>query len=313
MKSEKWLKTSSTTFMLVIAAAIWGSSFIFQKIATGQVGPFTFMAGRYFLGAITMVPMIILFQQMARKNNPESKMNKAESKAYFKKLILLSASCSILNMAGSVMVQIGIIYTTVSKASFLNAIYIIFVPLVGKFFFKKKTDFTVYIGVFLATIGLYLLCAEGSMLLQKGDIIILAGTLCYGFHIQLISKLVHEVNGIQLACTEFFFASAYCTVLALIFENPTIDQIYACMPNFLFAGALGIGVCYALQFTAQKHLDPTVAALLMSLESVFGAAGGILVLGDTLSIREVVGSLLIIASVIFAQIPVSTFLVKKQN
>ena len=309
MKSEKWLKTIST-LMLIIAAAIWGSSFIFQKNATSQVGPFTFMAGRYFLGSVTMLPIIIFIQhKTSNKNN--NKLEKTISLAYIRKLLMLSASCSILNMAGSVMVQIGIMYTTVSKASFLNAIYIIFVPLVGKFFFKKKTSFTVYLGVILATVGLYLLCAEEHMIFKKGDIIILLGTLCYGFHIQLISKLVHEVNGIQLACAEFFFASSYCAILALIFENPTIPQILECMPNFLFAGVLGIGICYALQVTAQKYLDPTVAALLMSLESIFGAAGGIIFLGDILSFEEILGSIFIIIAVIFAQIPTPSLIRKK--
>ena len=131
-------------------------------------------------------------------------------------------------------------------------------------------------------IGLYNLCLSESLTINPGDLIILASTLCFALHIQLIAKYVHRFNGMHLSCLEFFLASVFCLFFSLIFEEPSLSQIENCLPSILFAGVLGIGVCYALQVTAQKYTDPTVAALLMSLESVFGALGGVLVLGRNL-------------------------------
>ena len=169
-------------------------------------------------------------------------------------------------------------------------------------FFKVKSSRFIWLGILLAVIGLYNLCLSESLTINPGDLIILASTLCFALHIQLIAKYVHRFNGMHLSCLEFFLASVFCLFFSLIFEEPSLSQIENCLPASICRSSR-IGVCYALQVTAQKYTDPTVAALLMSLESVFGALGGGLVLGETFTVKEFIGVLFIIAAIVIAQIP----------
>lgn len=308
--------------MLIIAAAIWGFNFFFQKIAGQYVEPFTFMAARSFVGAVTLLIIIaaistwerranrIAAERMGRRPADEAKRTYSDEAktgrdpAGLKKLAAVSALCGGVTVSGSVMVQFGLMYTDVAKASFINALYIVFVPIIGLIFFRIKTKLKAWIGVGISAVGLYLLCAGDSVILAPSDVIIVAATLCFALHIQLISKFVHEVNGVHLACLEFFFAAAYCTIFALIFEEPSLHALAYCWVSLVFAGVLGVGVCYALQVTAQKKTDPTVAALLMSLESVFGAAAGVIFLHETMSLREVAGAALIAVAVVLAQVEI---------
>ncbi len=306
--------------MLIIAAAIWGCNFFFQKIAGQYVEPFTFMAARCLIGAVTLLLIIAVISAREKKENRKAAermgkkyLDEAErtdivktgsSAAGLKKLIAVSALCGGVTVSGSVMVQFGLMYTDVAKASFINALYIVFVPVIGLIFFRIKTKLKAWIGVAISTVGLYLLCASGSVILTPADAIIVVATLFFALHIQLISKFVHEVNGVHLACLEFFFASIYCWVFALIFEEPSVSGLISCWGSLAFAGVLGVGVCYALQVTAQKRTDPTVAALLMSLESVFGAAAGVLFLHETMSAREIGGAILIAVAVVLAQVEI---------
>ncbi|MGF6376097.1 drug/metabolite transporter (DMT)-like permease [Clostridiales Family XIII bacterium PM5-7] len=292
-----------SNIFLIIAAAIWGSNYVFQKIVATEIGPFTFMAARSLLGALTILP-IVLFQEKkepkrAQINDPYS----LKDPRYVKRLTKIAIFCGCINVTGSVLVQWGLIYTDASRASFLNAIYIIFVPILGLMFFHKKTSLNTWVGVILSVIGLYLLCVTGGFYIAMGDVLVLVSTLFFALHIQLVSKFVHELKGMHLACLEFFFASIYCTIMAFFIESPSWQQLLDCSYSILFAGILGIGVCYALQFTAQKYTDPTIAALLMSSESVFGCLGGVLVLGETFTARELVGVVVIVAAIVFAQLP----------
>lgn len=307
--------------MLIIAAAIWGSNFLFQKVAGQYVEPFTFMAARSLIGAVTLLIIIAAISAWDRRANrraaemmgrsfaeeakrTDNEIKTGSSPAGLKKLIAVSALCGGVTVSGSVMVQFGLMYTDVAKASFINALYIVFVPIIGLIFFRIKTKLKAWIGVGISAVGLYLLCAGGSVILAPSDVIIVAATLCFALHIQLISKFVHEVNGVHLACLEFFFAAAYCTIFALIFEEPSLHALAYCWVSLVFAGVLGVGVCYALQVTAQKKTDPTVAALLMSLESVFGAAAGVIFLHETMSLREAAGAALIAVAVVLAQVEI---------
>ncbi len=306
--------------MLIIAAAIWGCNFFFQKIAGQYVEPFTFMAARSLIGAVTLLIIIALISAREKRESRRAAermgkkyLNEAErtdrlkagsDTAGLKKLIAVSALCGGVTVSGSVMVQFGLMYTDVAKASFINALYIVFVPVIGLIFFRIKTKLKAWIGVAISTAGLYLLCASGSVILAPADAIIVAATLCFALHIQLISKFVHEVNGVHLACLEFFFAAIYCSVFAFIFEEPSVTGLLSCWGSLAFAGVLGVGVCYALQVTAQKKTDPTVAALLMSLESVFGAAAGVIFLHETMSAKEIAGAVLIAVAVVLAQVEI---------
>lgn len=283
--------------MLVFAASIWGTNFIFQKLAASEIGPFLFMGCRSLLGSVTMLP-IILFMQY--RTPPEERIKYTKTSLAF--LLRRSLLCGIITVSGAVLVQWGLLYTTASKAGFLTAIYIIFVPIVGMLFFHKKPTYFMWLGIVLATVGLYNLCLDEALTFNRGDLIILSSVIFFAFHIQLIARFVQEVNGIHLVCAEFFFASIYCFICSFLFEDPSFSQIIECRYGILFAGMLGIGICYILQAYAQKYTDPTVAALLMSLESVFGALGGVFVLHERFTSKEFLGVLFIAAAIVVAQL-----------
>ena len=301
---EKDNKTMMSNIMLVMASAIWGCNFLFQKFAAQRIGAITFMCARTFTGGITLL-ILIAFMEYARKKKAaaEGRLPEKYGKAYFKKLFIVAPLCVIVNIGGSILVQVGIAYTTVSKAGFLNAIYIIFVPIAGLLLFRIRTGHNVLWGILLATIGLYNLCMGESFRMEKGDLIILLSTLLFAVHIQLVSKYVHELQGLHFSCVEFLSGSVFCAVAALIFEKPTLVQLSECSISILYSGVLGIGICYALQVTVQKYTDPTVAALLMSLESVFSAICGVLILHERFTLKEFVGVLFIIAAIVIAQLP----------
>jgi len=302
-----------SNIMLIIAAMIWGANYIFQKIVANMIGPFTFMSARTALGTIFIFCVIMILRARSKVSGNFSNDAASDDFKISGRFLLIACGCGIVNVTGSALVQLGLIYTTASKASFLSALYIVLVPVLGLLIFHKKTSALIWVGIMLAVAGLYELCAKGSMLLSFGDGMILLSAFFSALHIQLVSKFVNIYRGIYLACAEFFFGSIYCGILALIIEHPSISQLVACSGSILFAGVLGIGVCYVLQYTAQEHTDPTIAALLMSLESVFGALGGVLILGETLTHKEIIGILLIICSMIICQLPsdIFTFLSSK--
>lgn len=300
-------KTLISNLMLILAAAIWGSNFVFQKIASTEIEPFFFMSIRSLLGSITLLIIYLIIKKHPDRNdevlNKYFAYNHTEKLIYYKRLIKVALICGCINSTGSVFVQWGLLYTNASKAGFLNAIYIIIVPILGFLFFKTKSTLNMWVAVLIASVGLYYLCINNRMILSFGDAIILSSTFCFALHIQLLNKYIKNFVGIHLACIEFFFATIYCGLMSLLFESPSIDQVFICKYSILFAGILGIGLCYALQVTAQKNTNPTVAALLMSLESVFGALGGTIVLGETISGRELIGIIFISVSIILAQLP----------
>ena len=302
MYSKK--KVLISNLMLTLAAAIWGSCFIFQKTAANVIGPFSFMASRYSIGALTMIPLILFIgHQRKEALAAEGITDFSYGKAYFKKLLVAAPLCSIANVAGNTLVQMGLAYTAASKAGFLNSIYIIFVPIVGYLVFRQKSSRFIFAGIILAVIGLYNLCLTETLTFEKGDVIILSSTIFFALHIQLISKYVREVVGMHFTFVEFVFAGILLSIVAAIIEEPSFSQFMLCAPNVLYAGALGVGVCYALQVTAQKYTDPTVASLLMSLEAVFSAIFGVLFLNESFTARELTGIFFIVAAIIIAQLP----------
>lgn len=305
MNAMEKKKIMMANIMLIIAALIWGANYVVQKIVVADIGPFTFMSLRSFLGSLVLFILSVYFSHKDKEDkgaNSTEQSIKRYDKMYMRRLLRCAPFCGVINVFGSVLVQIGLIYTTAIKAGFLTSIYIIFVPIMGILFFKNKLNKNITFGVILATVGLYFLCIKESFSIGAGDLIILGSTLMFALHIQLIGKYVHEFVGIHFSCVEFAFASIVCGLIGLIFENPTIEQIMMCFPSITFAGILGIGVCYALQVTAQKYTDPTIAALLMSLEAVFSAILGMLILGETFTLHEFIGVCFVFIAIIIAQL-----------
>lgn len=295
--------------MLLGAAVIWGFCFLFQKDASESIGPATFMAVRYFLGATTIVPFIIFLEL---KKKPEER-TKYDSQT-IKYIIKMASLFAIIQMLNMVLNQAGIGYTTASKAAFLTATYMVMVPFLSYLFFKKKTPLMGWIGTFSGIIGIYFMSITGEFTINPGDMLIVGSSVFAAMHLLLITKIVQKIDGKHFICVEFYIASLYCTVIAILFEKPTLANIIECADSLFFASVLGAGICYMLMVTAQKYTDPTIGALLMSLESLFGALAGIMFLGERFSARELFGALLLSISVVIAQLkPRDKIVIKTQH
>ena len=199
--------------------------------------------------------------------------------------------------------QIGVAGTTVGKAGFITALYIVIVPILG-IFLKKKVQASVWISVAAATAGMYLLCMTGgSLTIGRGDLSVLIGSVCFSFHILIIDHFSPKADGVFLSCVQFFTAGILALVPSVLLEHEELSSLMAAWMPILYAGVLSCGVAYTLQVVAQKDTDPVIASLILSLESVFSVIAGWLILGETLSAREMAGCVLVFCAILLAQLP----------
>ena len=287
--------------LLLLTAAIWGSAFVAQQTGMDYVGPFTFNAARNLLGGLTLLPLIVFFSSRKKRTLPPdaSSENGTQPKTLWAGGIL----CGIALFAASALQQIGIQYTTVGKAGFITALYIVLVPVCG-LFLRKRVQPKVWLAVLIAVAGLYLLCmTDGSFSLQKGDLLVLACALGFTIHILVIDHFSPLVDGIKMSCIQFFTCSILSAVCMALFETVNVSNLLHAWIPILYAGILSSGVGYTLQIIGQKGLNPTMASLLMSLESVFSVLAGWIFLHQALSGRELSGCILMFAAIVLVQLP----------
>jgi len=279
------------TVMLFSAAIIWGFAFVAQSAGMEYVGPFTFNAVRCVVGGLVLLPVAIYWG----KGDGESWKNKD--------LLLGGGLCGLILAFAMNLQQVGIMTTSVGKAGFLTALYIVIVPVLG-LFFRKKCGVTVWIGVGCSLIGLYLLCMTGdSFHVATGDWLLLASALLFSIHILVIDHFAPKVNGVQLSCVQFLVAGALSLILMFATEEPALPALWDAKWSILYAGVLSSGVGYTLQILGQKNYNPTLAVLILSLESSFSVLGGFLILKETLSGRELIGCALMFVAIVLAQLP----------
>ena len=297
MKKEQ-LKNS---LLLLLTAFIWGVAFVAQSVGGDQVGCFTFNGVRNLIGTLVLLPIIRFLDLQKRKELGEAAF--LEQKGDKKTLLIGGICCGVMLCIASNFQQFGISHTTVGKAGFITALYIVLVPVLG-LFMKKKVGMKIWLGVALSTIGLYLLCMTGERFsLSKGDFLVL---ICAGFfslHILIIDHFSPKCDGVRLSCIQFFVCGILSMAGAFLFETPNVKAILAGWMPILYAGVMSSGVAYTLQIVGQKNLNPTVASLIMSLESVFAVLAGWLLLNQTLSSRELFGCVLMFGAIILAQLP----------
>lgn len=285
------------SLILLLTALIWGVAFVAQSVGMDYVGPFTFNAVRSLIGGIVLLPCIALL----KKINPSEK--KTEDPARAKRNLLLGGvCCGIALCVASSLQQIGIAYTTVGKAGFITAFYIVIVPIIG-IFFGKKCGISVWIGVLLALAGLYFLCINEELTIGRGDVLVFFGALLFAVHIMVIDHFSPLVDGVAMSCIQFFVSGIICAVPMFLFEKPQLGQLLAAWQPILYAGVLSCGVAYTLQIIGQKGMNPTVASLILSLESVISVLAGMVILHQNLSSREVLGCVLMFAAILLAQLP----------
>lgn len=290
------------SLLLLLTAFIWGVAFVAQSAAMDSIGPFTFVGLRNVLAGAALLPVIHFLDKQKAKSDTEH--SNTSYKWYLDKTVLAAGFvCGLFLCVASLTQQIGIQSASVGKAGFLTALYIIMVPILG-IFLRKKAGIKVWIGVVIALVGVYLLCAKGGLSgFETADYLLLLCALFFSLQIMAVDHYVEKVDGVKIACLQFWFCSIVCCVGMIIFERPQMSQIIAAAVPILYAGLMSSAVGYTLQIVGQKGMNPTVASLLMSLESVFSALAGWALLHQVLSQREVMGCILVFVAIILAQLP----------
>ena len=285
----------------LLAALIWGSAFTAQSLSAGHIPAFTFNALRSVAAVVALLVVIFI---MRTKGAPDTR-SKAEKQGTMKDLVRGGLCCGVFLTLGSNLQQLGIERTSVGKAGFITALYVVLVPLLG-LFFRKRVSPQVWGGVVIATLGLYFLCMEpGSGLsINSGDLFVLLCAFCFTGQILCVDHFVQKVDPVELSCAQFAVVTVISAVAALIRgETVILSDVAACLPYILYVGVFSSGVAYTLQIIAQKDGDPTIVSLLLCLESFFAALCGAIVLHETLSGREYLGCALMLAAVLLSQIP----------
>ena len=294
-------KHSKNFLLLFITAGIWGIAFVAQSVAMDYVGPYTFNMVRNFLGGAVLIPCIFLLSRISARQEGAPSAAPDAPKDLPKDLILGGGLCGFLLFVSTSLQQVGIQYTTVGKAGFITALYIILVPILG-IFLGKMPGKKIWLCIVIALAGLYLLCMKGSFSLSKGDFLVLICSFCFSVHIMVIDHFSYRVDGVKLSCIQFFVCSLFSAVPMFLLETPQMKDILAAWLPIIFAGVFSCGIAYTFQILGQKGTDPTIASLILSLESVVSVLAGWILLGQSLSAREIAGCVLMFGATILAQV-----------
>ena len=287
--------------MLFLTAFIWGVAFVAQSVGMNYIGPFTFSCVRSILGGIVLIPCIWFLDRLKMKEEGVTEKRTMSEKEK-KTLLIGGICCGIALCVASNLQQFGVKYTTVGKAGFITALYIVLVPIFG-IFLKKKVGVKVWISVAISVVGLYLLCMPEKLSISNGDFLVLLCAIVFSIHILVIDHFSPLVDGVRMSCIQFWITGILSAIPMFLFEKPSLSAIFAAAVPLLYAGVMSSGVAYTLQIVAQKDADPTVASLILSLESVFSVLAGWVVLGQVMSMREICGCVLMFAAIILAQLP----------
>lgn len=290
-----FMKMSKGSWLLLFASMIWGSTFVAQSKGMDYIGPFTYNTARFFLGFLVLAPIgfIIAYKKKA-KNQLSAQV--------IQKSVVMGLIIGIPLALASSLQQVGIVYTTAAKAGFITALYIVIVPLLG-LFFHKKVSFNCWIAVLIAIIGFYFLSVTDQFTINGADLCLVGCAFLFSIQILGIDYAAKDCDPIIITAMMFFTSALISLVLTVLFETFTFQQLVDCAGPIAYAGILSCGIAYTLQTVGQRDTEPTVASLLMSLESVFAAITGYLVLHNTFTFREFWGCVLIFAGVILSQIP----------
>lgn len=306
-------KTIRANLLLLLTALIWGIAFVAQDVAMDSMPPFTFNAARMLVAALALLPCIRLLDALERKRAVTATGAtgaacaaptglRAMTKAQRRTLLVGGVCCGAALFVGSSFQQLGIADTSAGKAGFVTALYIVLVPLSG-LFFGRRVRRNVWLAVGLCTLGLFLLCVTDTLTVGEGDIYLLLCAAAYTVHILVIDHFSPKTDCVRMSCLQFLIASALCAVMMLLTERPTWTGLLRGWVPLLYAGVLSGGLGYTLQMVAQRDTDPTVASLLMCLESVFAVIAQWLLLGELLTARELLGCGLMLVGIVLAQLP----------
>jgi len=282
--------TLQADLMLLLVAVIWGFAFVAQRLGLEHLGPFGFNACRFLLGAVSLLPLLLLL-----KPGPGHCQ---------RQILKYGAVAGLVLFAGASFQQAGLVYTTAGNAGFITGLYIILVPVLG-IFMREHTSINTWIGGILAVIGLYLLSFQDLSQVNIGDILELMGALCWAVHVLLIAKLAPKIDNLRLAISQFLFCALLSAIVALSIESNSFvpGNIAMSWAAIAYAGIISVGIAYTLQIYAQKHAAPAHAAIIMSLEAVAAAFGGWLILNEQFSHSGLIGCTLMLIGMLLSQLP----------
>jgi drug/metabolite transporter (DMT)-like permease len=281
--------------LMLIAAMIWGSAFVAQRLSLDAIGPFLFTGLRFLLGALVVLAMLVCARRAALAEL--SKREPGGARELFGAGVLLG-----LVLAASISLQqIGLQYTKVANAGFISSLYVVIVPLLGVLF-RHRTGFGTWLGATLAALGMYFLSVNEHFSILYGDWYQLAGALVISVQMMLVGRFALRHDPLMLALVQFVTCGLACLVVGLAIEPVSLVVIERAAPTILYGGALSVGIAYTIQVVAQKHATPSHAAVIFSMEGVFAALAGWLVLGETLSARALFGCTLMLAGLIVCQV-----------
>lgn len=296
-------KKMQSNILLLFTALIWGSSFVAQKSGMDYIEPFTFNGIRMVIGGLVLIPFILLMDRKKARDGAAEPMSDEEKAKARKKIIAGGICCGLAIFVASSLQQFGVSYTTAGKAGFITTLYVVIVPIISVLL-RKRVRPIMWLCVVLGAVGLYLLCmTDDSFKLAFGDMLVLLCAVAFAVHIMVVDHFAAKLDGTKLSCIQFLTSGILGLIGMAIFESPDINAILDCWLPILYAGVLSCGLGYTFQVIAQKYAEPTVASLLMSLESVFAVISGAILLHETMSMRELTGCAVIFAAVIISQLP----------
>ena len=300
-------KSTRSNIMLFITALIWGSAFVAQKVAT-TLGPFTYNGIRYLIGGFAVIPVIILFSRM------ESRRGAADQNAVGcgglgrfidRQTLAGGIACGIVLCVASNLQQLGMCFDTdAGKTGFITSLYIVIVPLLGMLF-GKKVRTSIWVCVCLGIIGFYMLTMagkSGTLGFRIGDFFVLLCAFCFACHIMVIDHFAPKCDCLKMSCVQFFVASFASLILMIFFETPVVSDIMDCWLPILYCGVFSCGLAFTLQILGQKNAEPTAATLILSLESVFAVIFGVLLAGESMTLIEGLGCIVIFIAVVTPQL-----------
>lgn len=289
-------------FLLLLTAVVWGMSFIAQSKGVEEISSVAFNGIRSTLGGVVLLPVIWFLDLKKKKSGKEiQKIDKT--------LLWGGLACGILLCAATTLQTEGMVYTSPGKSGFITALYMVLIPIINIFFGKKPRPVLV-LSVLIAVCGLYLMCIDSSLTINKGDIMTLGCAFIFAGHILVIDRVSPKVDGVKLACMQFFVCGIINLVWMFIDTPPTVEAVLNCKLALLYSGIMSCGVAYTLQIVGQKYTDPTSASILMSLESVFATlttvvlvACGWQITGGNLDARQIIGCVLMFVAILLVQLP----------
>jgi drug/metabolite transporter (DMT)-like permease len=294
-------QTLKSNLMLLLTAVIWGFAFVAQRVGAAYVGPFTFNGIRFALGSLSLLPLILWLK--SKPPSPDLRGG-VPDRGSLQVVVPAGLVAGVVLFAGASLQQAGFLDpgTTAGKAAFITGLYIVLVPILG-IFRKQHPGLSTWIGAMVALVGLYFLCIKRGIVISHGDLLELAGAFFWAGHILLIDHLTNrKVDALRLACTQYAVCSVLSLAAGLMFETTTLAGIRGAAIPILYGGILSVGVAYTLQIFGQKHAQPAPAAIIMSLETVFAALGGAILLHESLGTRGVLGCALMFTGMLLSQL-----------